>query len=76
MAEQYVRYELISIILKQPTDLIFLLGDVQFLEGLSRQFIMVISRNEQLMNFYLKKQFILKRKTKARGDECSEVEIH
>lgn len=37
---------------------------------------MVISRNETLTNFYFKKQLILKRKTKARGDDCYEVEIH
>lgn len=64
MAEQYVQYELIDVILKQPTDLIFLLGDAQFLERLSRQFIIVISKNDPLTNFYFKKQFILKRKTK------------
>lgn len=29
---------------------------------------MVTSRNEPLMNFYFKKEFILKRKTKARAD--------
>lgn len=45
VAEQYVQYDLIRIILKQPIDLIFLLRYAQFLKKIIQEcfFIMVTS---------------------------------
>lgn len=42
VAEQYVQYDLIRIILKQPIDLIFLLRYAQFLKKIIQEFFFIM----------------------------------